>query len=257
MTERIVVQAKDTLGEIDLILADLEVIPHLIVHAMETGDLETLKGFQAWGKFMSPLLNPPVRLLQCIVEAKRRGETVLYDDVIGQVTSVNARFYLQDFVDWQLLTISQDSLGVPRFTIPDSWSQIMIMTDENPEPEAVLQPLGQILGLCSLAKHRDAWPNKKTGITAYIALKALLNLAVSSNGRVPLDKARDEFSRNRGAEGTRRWNELFYNDQTSRKDMRLFYGVEGADLIFNQPPLKAFSLTQERSRELFLERYGT
>lgn len=242
--------------ERDVFLADLEVFPETLVEAMRRGEINIIRGVQALGgTSMWHDLNPCVRLLQRLASAKRNGEREVREAIIEHflLHSSSGDIFITDLVEWGLLVQGVDEEGNITIFMPDElWDNLLESLDKR-DPDLGLHALGQILGLCSFAKHSPE--RLRVGLTIYRPVKMVVWHAMKNGGKINKYDAEQTFKENCGSDADRKWHEVIYGDKEKPGSLKLITSETKNFFVINPNAILAMERNLVRAKQLLHRRY--
>ena len=237
----------------DLEITDLaESIPHVLVNAMRGGEANVVRGLQAMsGAVMWHFVHPVIHLIEVIIDAKREDGIVYPGILANAMCSTRDYEIINDFIEWGLLDIQIDAQGEEVFVAPDIWDTYINSLDDA-APDMGLESLGQLLGICSLVKHRDR--RRHIGLKLFVPIKTLAVQAINQNERISESDARALFTRHSSWDADRRWITLTYRDRQKVSSLRFFSDMTGDPWVLNHDVTVALERVRGRTNELLRER---
>lgn len=240
----------------DFELTRLEVFPETLLAAMRRGDTGVIRGIQALGgTSMWQDLNPCVRLLQRLVNARKRGERKVNVKIIEDFLHRSAHFddFLRDLGEWGLLVREpDDERNEAVYMAGDLWDTLIESLDKR-EPKIGLRGLGQILGMASFAKHAEK--RLRIGLTNYAPIEMIVDYAMKHKRKINKEEVEDIFARYSGSDAERKRHEVIYGDKDRPQSLRLIDKDLKEYLIINSNVIRAHRLNLTRARRLFRKRY--
>ena len=190
-----------------------------------------------------------------IIDARREDGTVYPGILADAMCSTRDYEIINDFIEWGLLDIQIDAQGEEVFVAPDIWDtyiKSLKKTQYDASPDVGLESLGQLLGICSLVKHRDR--RRHIGLKLYVPIKALAVKAIKQDERIKESDARAIFTRHSSWDADRRWLTLTYRDRQKVSSLRFFSDMTGDPWILNHDVSVALERVIGRTNELLRER---